>query len=217
MYSECSEYMGISMKTQILNGINWFAVWPVNIVCCIVFCNFWSKTTTWNLLCVILARLVTLTYWAWAFPSSPPNFKGPCSGTLYSSHLPCASEQWTKLDFLHISASLSSYYFLNTAGTVFSYIPSLWDTATISQIRTLIMTQYHEDSWVNCALSFCVWVCLFALCGHAVCVCACVHACVCLDNPGPVDRAASGEKEEEEGCVWRPNGSWFPQAVVPGV
>lgn len=193
-----------------LNGINWFAVWPVNIVCCIVFCNFWSKTTIWNLLCVILARLVTLTYWAWAFPSSPPNFKGPCSGTLYSSHLPCASEQWTKLDFLHISASLSSYYFLNTAGTVFSYIPSLWDTATISQIRTLIMTQYHEDSWVNCAFSFCVWVCLFALCGHAVCVCACVHPCVCLDNPGPVDRAASGEKEEEEGCVWRPNGSWFP-------
>lgn len=35
--TQCSEYMGVSMKTQMLNGINWFAVWPVNIVCCIVF------------------------------------------------------------------------------------------------------------------------------------------------------------------------------------
>lgn len=35
--------MGISMKTQMLNGINWFAVWPVNIMCCIVFATSEAK------------------------------------------------------------------------------------------------------------------------------------------------------------------------------
>lgn len=35
---------------------------------------------------------------------------------------------------------------------------------------------------------------------------SCVRAC----NTGPVGWAAGGEKEEEEGCLWRPNRPWFP-------
>lgn len=74
--------------------------------------------------------------------SGPQHFKGPCSVTLYSSHFPSASQNKNKLDLPHISASISSYYFLNTAGAVFFHICSPWDTAALSEIRTLVMTQH---------------------------------------------------------------------------
>lgn len=131
-----------AISTGKRTDIKWLAVvWLLAGMRGIVLCNFRNKTMQRHLLCLILAFAVNHPYWACAYPSSPQDFKGPYPGTLYCSHFSSTSQESNKLDLLYISAFLSSYYFLNTAGAVFFHIYKLWDIATISEILTLVITQ----------------------------------------------------------------------------
>lgn len=132
-----SKYIDTSMKEEesfVLTGkwigINWFVnVWLLARSIFILFAT--SETIKWHLPCVIVAIITTHPYQPCANPSSLQDFKGLDSGSLYSSYFPSASQEWNKLDLLHISASLCSYYFLNTAEAVFFHVYGLWDMATL--------------------------------------------------------------------------------------
>lgn len=83
-----------------------------------------NTTAKWHLPCLIFAVTVSVLRRSCAYTSShKQDFKDSCSGLLYSSRSPSASQEWNKLDLPHFSASPSSYYFLSTAGACFFTFP----------------------------------------------------------------------------------------------